>query len=267
MKLAQLLIIVLIGHYQNLALAHAPTHHKPPHTNAPSQLNWNVIKHDYNHYYTKETMLEWTALLSIHALLANTSIDREISLGYQKHIRNETTNHYSKSVKWIGDRTTVLTYAGIYLLSHSKLTPQIHTWSQSVIRTLLVGVPPLLFFQNTIGSYRPRDMKLKSSQWAPFERDHGVSGHAFLGAVPFLVGAKFTHHKPWINYTLYAASTFVALSRLNDDMHYLSQILFGWALAWQATEAVVASNQAWHIQVIPLNEGGLAVGIHWLPPA
>jgi hypothetical protein len=75
------------------------------------------------------------------------------------------------------------------------------------------------------------------SQWRPFSDDNGVSGHSFVGAVPFLSAAYMTDNR-FLRGTLIAASTLPAVSRLNDDAHYASQAIIGWSLAFFAANAV-----------------------------
>jgi len=76
-----------------------------------------------------------------------------------------------------------------------------------------------------------------SSHWSPFEGDNGVSGHSFLGAVPFIVAAQMSSSL-YSKIPLYLASTLVGLSRINDDLHYLSQVALGWSLAYLAAASV-----------------------------
>ncbi len=56
-------------------------------------------------------------------------------------------------------------------------------------RAYLVGAPAMLLMQNVTGGSRPEEMD-HGSKWDPFHDDNGVSGHAFMGAVPFLTLAN-----------------------------------------------------------------------------
>ena len=67
--------------------------------------------------------------------------------------------------------------------------------------------------------------------------DHSASGHAFIAAIPWLNLAKRTGN---LN-TRWAArfgSVLTGWSRINDRKHYLSQVVLGWSIAWNAVEAV-----------------------------
>jgi hypothetical protein len=63
-----------------------------------------------------------------------------------------------------------------------------------------------------------------------------------VGAIPFLTLAEMHQDQPWIYYTAMAASLATPLSRLNDDKHYLSQIVLGWYFAKQATSTLSGSR-------------------------
>jgi hypothetical protein len=88
------------------------------------------------------------------------------------------------------------------------------------------------------GGSRPSEGE---SYWRPFNGDNGVSGHAFLGGVPFLTAARMTDD-PYIKGALYFFSALPALSRINDDKHYASQAFLGWYLAWLSVRAVDAGE-------------------------
>jgi len=91
-----------------------------------------------------------------------------------------------------------------------------------------VGGPPALLWQHAIGASRPDE---DDSRWRPFEDNNGVSGHSFMGAVPFIAAAKMAEN-PSIRYSLYLGSMLCGWSRINDDRHYLSQAALGWWIAY-----------------------------------
>ena len=103
-------------------------------------------------------------------------------------------------------------------------------------RALLVGAPPLLAVQYLAGGGRPSDIE-DESYWRPFHSSHGASGHAFMGAVPFLTLADMTD-EPLAKCFFYACSPWTGISRINDNAHYLSQVWLGWWLAYLACDAV-----------------------------
>jgi hypothetical protein len=93
--------------------------------------------------------------------------------------------------------------------------------------------------QSLLGSGRP-DSGV-DSDWIPFKEGHGVSGHAFIGAIPFLSAAEMVENRV-LKSLLYAGSTLAGLSRVNDDQHYTSQVLLGWWIAYLAETSVDRSE-------------------------
>ncbi|HYW78759.1 MAG TPA: phosphatase PAP2 family protein, partial [Thermoguttaceae bacterium] len=114
------------------------------------------------------------------------------------------------------------------------------TFGGNVTRGYLVGAPSLLLMQFTLGASRPGETSV-GSQWKPFTDDNAVSGHAFIGAVPFLTAAGMTDN-PWLKGGLYVCSTFTGWSRINDHYHYLSQVGLGWWMAYLSCRAVQQTN-------------------------
>ena len=118
----------------------------------------------------------------------------------------------------------------------------------------MVGGPPLLAFQRILGSGRPTDGS--ESKWAPFKDDNGASGHAFIGAIPFLTASEMVDNRA-VKSLLYAGSSLAGLSRINDDMHFTSQVLLGWWLAYLSETSVDRSeNNRRRFETVPVIIGG-----------
>jgi hypothetical protein len=108
-------------------------------------------------------------------------------------------------------------------------------WSGRSMRGLIVGAVPLLTLQEAIGSSRPSEGG--SSRWEPFKSSHGVSGHAYVCAVPFWTAAQMTDCGA-LEVGFYATGTIAGWSRIHTDSHYLSQVVMGWWLAGLSVSAV-----------------------------
>ncbi|MEZ6069860.1 MAG: hypothetical protein R3C10_06170 [Pirellulales bacterium] len=93
----------------------------------------------------------------------------------------------------------------------------------------------MLALQAVTGASRPGE-STSESHWKPFDDNNGVSGHAFMGAIPFMSAAKMTDNI-WFKGALYAASALPAMSRVSDDDHYFSQAFLGWWMAYMAASA------------------------------
>ncbi len=123
----------------------------------------------------------------------------------------------------------------------------------------------MLAMQLLTGASRPGE-NLSGSHWKPFQDSNGVSGHSFMGAIPFLTAAMMTED-PALKALFYAGSALVPLSRINDAAHYPSQALLGWAMAYVAAQAVnktADSPEDWEIvpTTVP-NSVGLGLERTW----
>jgi membrane-associated phospholipid phosphatase len=67
--------------------------------------------------------------------------------------------------------------------------------------------------------------------------DNAASGHAFIAAVPWLNLARRLPGT-WPRWAARCGSVLTGWSRLNDRKHYLSQVILGWTIAWNAVDAV-----------------------------
>jgi len=125
----------------------------------------------------------------------------------------------------------------------------------------VLGAPPLLLAQSLTGGSRPNEVT-HGSDWSPFQDDNGVSGHAFLGAIPYPSAARMAK-RPWVKATLFAVSTIPGFSRITDDAHYPSQVFLGWTLAFVATSTVDETTRArqQQVELVPWTAGdGVGVG-------
>jgi len=173
--------------------------------------------------------------------MANTEMDHNFQSWHGKNIRSDFTDEFSKVSKFFGEGKYFIpimaTSATAYRFRQTRRgLPNcvLGEFGDRTTRGYLVGAPALLTFQSLIGGERPDG---GSSYWRPFTRAVGVSGHAFVGAVPFITAAQMTDNLP-VKGVFYTLSTFTAWSRVNDDSHYLSQVLLGWYLAYLSVRAV-----------------------------
>ena len=199
----------------------------------------SVIFQDYKNYYSTKNLAMLGLGLGVGGALANTSADREVREWYQDSVRSNATDDISEGLEYLGRGLVVVPcFAGAAILGElikeTQVGSTVGEWGTRSLRTLVVGGPPALLLHYTLGGSRPGE---GSSHWSPFEGDNGVSGHSFLGAVPFIVAAQMSSSL-YSKIPLYLASTLVGLSRINDDLHYLSQVALGWSLAYLAAASV-----------------------------
>jgi hypothetical protein len=197
------------------------------------------VKSDYKNFYSTNRLVRMSFVFAGGALVANTALDQNIQNWYQEHVRTSRTDDISKAAKFFGEGRYMIPFSLVSAVAGTYLVkiPALGKWGSYAFRSYLVGGPPLVILQRLTGGSRPGERE-EDSRWNPLKDDNGVSGHAFVGAVPFLVLAHMSEHKPLLKYLFYTASFLPALSRINDNMHYPSQAALGWYLAWEATGSV-----------------------------
>lgn len=228
------------------------------------------IAADHSEFYSGES-LTWLAFgFAIGAGMANTGFDEHfIRDTYIDNVVLATTDDFFEALhepKFFGEGQYTIPAFALLALSEPLIEDlpmgsEAAEWGQRSFRSVLLGAPPLIGLQLLTGASRPGETTQKS-HWKPFQDSNGVSGHSFMGAIPFMSAAQMTENK-WLKAGLYTLSTLPAFSRVNDDDHYFSQAFLGWWLAYIATTAVDQShqqNEHYHFLVYP-QQGGMAVGL------
>jgi len=198
----------------------------------------NTVIQDYQEFYSKDRLLRLSMSFGAGAILANTNADESFQKWYQTDFRSYKTNNIADISKNFGEWKYLLPITlGTAIADNfnKQYTSTISRWGSRSVRAYLLGTPLLWSTQYIVGASRP--VEDNGSSWAPFNDTNGVSGHAFVGAVPFLTLARMNDNK-FLKYFLYAASTFTAFSRINDDAHFFSQAALGWYIAWESTDTV-----------------------------
>jgi hypothetical protein len=222
----------------------------PPAEPVPDERGWfgrvgSTLGRDYKHFYAKPRLIRFGGVVGGAGLLANTSGDEEIRDWYREDVRTGSLDDLADDVNFLGREGVVLplVLGGLAL----GLTPEEgHTaagrWVRRSARAYFVGAPVLVYMQTLLGADRP--VEGMGSDWKPFDGQNGVSGHAFIGAVPLLTIARQADRK-WVKGAAILASTAAGWSQFHLDQHYLSQYLLGWWLAWESTGAVAEASPTW----------------------
>lgn len=200
---------------------------------------------DYRAFYLDNgTYLRLTLALAAGGSLANTGADSEVRGFFQDNIRSSATDGLSDIARLPGEALITVPALALFYLSTDNL------WAERSLRALFVGGPLGLFLRSATGGGRPTE---GSSDWRTFSNNNGLSGHSFIGALPFITAAKM-EDRPSVRWLLYGASTLPALSRINDDEHFFSQAALGWYLAYLSA-SVVEKGGAPPFSVSPYKDG------------
>lgn len=228
------------------------------------------ILEDYYQFYSLKGLTWLTAGVGVGAAMANTGFDEHVVRHtFEENVILAPTHEYAEQLgrpKFLGEGYYTIPVFAIAALSEPLIEDlpfgePTAEWGQRSFRTLLVGAPPMLALQVLTGASRPGETS-SSSHWKPLDDSNGVSGHGFMGAVPFISAAKMSDNV-WVKSGLYVASTLPALSRVNDDDHYFSQAFLGWWLAYMAASAVDRSldPEAHHRFLVYPMQDGVGAGI------
>ena len=203
---------------------------------------------DYRNFYCWPTGRDVLLGIAGGSLLANTSMDQDFRDWVQDDIRSDDTDNFAAFWKTFGEGNIFLpAFAGLgiagYFLEDYPLCNAAGSFGARTTRAYLVGAPPMLFLQSALGGSRPGETSHESA-WRPFEDNNGVSGHAFIGSVPFITAGNMCEN-PCIAGCFYFMSVLPAWSRINDDSHYLSQAALGWWLGYLACRSVDQTEAQW----------------------
>ncbi len=190
---------------------------------------------DYAAFYSPSTMASLAVGLAAAAVFANSDLDQYLTFDlYDENVSPEATKTIHTFKLFGEDRWVVPIFAAITastpVLDDSVLGGVIAEWGERSWRTFVVGSPVVFVGQFVTGASRPGE-SASGSRWEPFADNNGISGHAFVGAIPFLTAAQMTDRQG-LRLVLTACSTLAALSRVNDRAHYVSQSFLGWYIAY-----------------------------------
>ncbi len=216
-----------------------------------------ITMEDQYNLYTRKNIISFGLAIGAVAPLANSAMDGNFRNFYQNEVRNRWTNDISEVTRSFGDAYYAVPF---YLMLNLLERPEpggeptdLYTWSNRCLRCTVFGAPPLLITQAMLGATRP---ERGDSHWDFFAASNSASGHAFVGATPFLVAASMSE-RPMTRYTFIAMSTLPGLSRINDDAHYLSQVILGWWLSYLTVNAINTTDmQRSGFSVMPFMPSG-----------
>ena len=204
---------------------------------------FEVLRGDYGEFYSARGLRRLSAGLLAAGALANTDADQEAYDWYRDEV-DDGADSFADGADQLGEPAVGLAGAalGVALLG---LVPEgdgenpAARWVRRTARGYVVGLPAMYYLQQLVGSGRPDEPE--GSRWQAFGETHGVSGHAFLAAVPLLTLARSSDNRA-VQGTAFVASLATAWARVHQGEHYPSQAFLGWYLAWTATGAVARSD-------------------------
>lgn len=195
----------------------------------------------YGAFYSRRTFLHLGAATVAAFALAHTGVDQAVADAYERRLRGAGVDRASAVWKGFGEKSWFFVWLPFALLDGLVATHPVLAWGRRNFEATIVGLPMLWTLQRFGGASRPREER--GSRWRPLADDNTASGHTFLAAIPWLNAGRALD--PAILRTLaWLGSWGTGWSRLNDRQHYLSQVVYGHAIAARAVAAVAEGEAA-----------------------
>lgn len=190
--------------------------------------------------YSRRSFLRLGSATAAAGLLAYSGADQAVEDFHSGTLRSSGTDAASHVVKILGERFWFLNWLLVGVVDAWIRSGPFSRWGRSNFEAMVVGLPVLWTVQRGLGANRPSDPG-PDPRWRPLADDNAASGHAFIAAIPWLTLARRTGNLP-LRWAARAGSTLTGWSRINDSKHYLSQVILGWTIAWNAVEAVTGGE-------------------------
>ncbi|HRX51624.1 MAG TPA: phosphatase PAP2 family protein [Candidatus Krumholzibacteria bacterium] len=189
----------------------------------------------YRRLCTRRSFLRLGAATVAAAALANSGVDQAVAGAYAARVHGPRVDALSAGWKGFGERFWFFVWGVFAMLDGLLVSTPLLRWGRGNFEAMIVGLPVLWTAQRVGGASRPSEER--GARWRPFADDNTASGHTFMAAVPLLTLRADIRHQVGRG-ALWLASWGTGWSRLHDRKHFLSQVIYGHAIAAAAVEAV-----------------------------
>ncbi len=196
--------------------------------------------------YSRRAFLRLGGAALAAGILAYGGLDGEIESWHARRVRSAGTDRLAAFFRIWGERFWFGVWGLLAAVDAAVRSSAATRWARRNFQAMLVGLPLLWSTQRLLGASRP-GQRPWGPRWRPLDNDKAASGHTFVAAVPWLNLARRLPGGAAGNVGRGAAglaSLLTGWSRLDDRLHYPSQILLGWVIAWNATAGVAAIDEA-----------------------
>ena len=193
-------------------------------------------KGHYGRMYSRRNFLKLGGAVAGAAVLAYSDADEAVEEWHGEEVLSPRTDRLANFLHEFGERYWFGAWLAFALVDHFVGSSPLSRWGRQSFSAMVVGLPTLWTVQRALGGARPKD-NTHGPRFVPFADDNAASGHAFIGSIPWLVLAKRCG-APAPRTVAYFLSPWVGWSRINDHKHYLSQVLLGYGIAWEAVSTV-----------------------------
>jgi membrane-associated phospholipid phosphatase len=192
--------------------------------------------HWRRNYASRRTFLRLGGAVAAAAALAWSGADEALESWHTGRVRGGASDRLAAWVKPWGERFWFVNWLLVAAVDAWVRTNPFTRWGRRNFEAMVVGLPTLWTLQRGLGANRPSSDDA-DPRWRPLAADNAASGHAFIAAIPWLTLARRSGN-PVVKPAARCASALTGWSRINDRKHYLSQVVLGWTIAYNAVEAV-----------------------------
>ena len=186
--------------------------------------------------YGRRAFLRLGAALGAAAVLVYSGADEAVDELHADVVRGRVSDGIRRVVNPWGERWWFLNWALLAVVDAWVRTNALTRWGRRNFEAMIVGLPTLWTIQRGLGADRPTADD-PTPRWRPLRSDKSASGHAFMAAIPLWNLAAATGQRAGRSVARFAGFL-TGWSRINDRKHYLSQVMLGWVIAWNAVSAV-----------------------------
>jgi hypothetical protein len=190
--------------------------------------------------FSRRSFLRLGGATVLAGALAYSGADEALEGFHAARVRSRGTDRAADALRLGGERFWFANWLLVAVIDGWWQSGAFSRWGRANFEAMVVGLPVLWTMQRGLGANRPSSPE-GSPRWRPLAADNSASGHAFMGAVPWLTLAARCGQRPLAALGR-AASVLTGWSRLNDRKHYVSQIVLGWTIAYNAVSAVNAET-------------------------
>lgn len=201
---------------------------------------WRQVARTGQRLYTRRNFIKLVGATAGGAAISYSGVDEVVDQWHREHARGATSDSIAAVAKGFGETEMAFVALAWGLADWALPGTVIGRWGRQCFTATACGLPVLWSWQRILGGSRPSDEKPWGPRYRPFADENSVSGHTFLSAIPFLVAAREAGH-PVATWGFRALSPVTGWSRINDERHYLSQVLLGYGLALEAVHAAELS--------------------------
>lgn len=187
--------------------------------------------------YSRRHFLHLGGAVAGAAVLVYSGADEAVDDWNRDHGTNRVTEPVAEQFKQFGEPYWAFVWVVLALIDRFVGRSTVGAFGRRCMLATAYGLPILWTTQRVLGASRPTDDP-ESPRWAPFEDENAASGHTFIAAVPWIVWLR-SSPTPWVKWLAGLLSPATGWSRIHDRKHYLSQVVLGWVIAWEAVDGVI----------------------------